>query len=92
MDAMAAQRSRGDTQDSSVRQSSRARGQRLAVAGLGQAQAARPTKRSGTVDRVGHGHVRGMRRPRGGRTLGANQPETVTRTNFKAFNMTKQLL
>ena len=69
-----------------------ARGQRLAAAGLSQAQAARPAKRGGTVDRTGRGHVHGVRRPRCDRAPGANQPETVTRMNFKAFNTTKRLL
>ena len=87
-EVIAVQRGRGG----SARQGSRAWGQRLAAAGLGQAQAARPAKRGGTVDRAGHGHVRGVRRPRGDRAPGANQPETETRTNFKAFNTTKRLL
>ena len=37
-------------------------------------------------------HVHGMGRPRSDRTLGTNQPEAVTRMNFKALNMTKRLL
>ena len=88
----AAQRDRGGTQDGSVKQNSRARDQRLAAAGLGQAHVAQPAKHGGTADRAGCGHVRDMRRPRGDRAPGANQPEIVTRTDFKAFNTTKRLL
>ena len=91
VDATAAQRGCGGTQDGSVMQSSREWGQRLAAAGLDRALAARPAKYGGTTDRAGRGHVHGVRRPRGDRAPGANQPETMTRTNFKAFNTTKRL-
>ena len=57
------------------------------MAGLGQAQMARPAMRGGMVDRMGRGHVCGVGRSHGACAPDANQPETVTRMNFKAFNM-----
>ena len=83
---------RGSTHGGNEMPSSRAPGQWLAAAGLGQAQVARPAKRGGTADRAGRGHMRGVRRGCGDRTLGVNQPETLTRMNIKAFNTTKRLL
>ena len=81
-DTMAAQHGHSGTQDGSMRQSSRAWGQRLAAVGLGQAQAARPAKRGGTADHAGHGHVHIMGRPRGDRAPCANQHETSNAHKF----------
>ena len=53
---------------------------------------ARLAKCGGMADHVGRDHVRIVGRPRGDRAPGANQLETLTRMNFKAFNTTKQLL
>ena len=87
--AMAAQRGHGGTNGGSARQGSRARGQWLAVASLGQAQAglANPAWRHGVTSRDA-----AMCAARGGRAHGANHPEIVTCTNFKAPVKTKRMI
>ena len=61
---------------------------------LASARPRRPDRPSVVAqgDRARHDHVHSVGRPRGDSAPGANQPETSTRTNFKALITTKPLL